>query len=157
MQEKIQKLSPIKQRILKLIDCLGISKREFYAKTGISRGTLESNTGITEETMTKVFAIYRNINPEWLLTGKGEMMRENGFSYGENEEKIEKNASDFASEYRILNKNSREKTSLLGNDVKNNENDYSELLKVILMNTEMLKEKDEQISRLLTLIERMSK
>lgn len=156
MQEKLQKLSPIKQRILKLIDYLEISKREFYAKTGISRGTLESSTGITEETMAKVFAVYRNINPEWLLTGKGEMIRENCFSYGENDENSDKNISDFTAEYRILSKDSR-KNSLLGGELSNNGNDLSELLKVILINTEMLKEKDEQISRLLTLIENMSK
>lgn len=156
MQEKLQKLSPIKQRILKLIDYMEISKREFYAKTGISRGTLESSTGITEETMAKVFAVYRNINPEWLLTGKGEMIRENCFSYGENDENSDKNISDFTSEYRILSKDSR-KNSLLGGELSNNGNDLSDLLKVILLNTEMLKEKDEQISRLLTLIENMSK
>ena len=156
MQENMQKLSPIKQRILKLIDSLEISKREFYAKTGISRGTLESNTGITEETMAKVFAVYKNINPEWLLTGNGEMLTENGINYGDNEEKNKKNASDIVSDYRILGKDGK-KTSLLGDGMGECGADYSEFLKVIKMNTELLKEKDEQISRLLTLIERMTK
>ena len=41
MQEKEQKISPIKQRILQFADNLNISKREFYAKIGVSRGTLE--------------------------------------------------------------------------------------------------------------------
>lgn len=74
MQEKTQKVSPVKQRILYFVDSLGISKREFYQKVGISRGTLESNTGITEETITKLLAIYANISPVWLLTGNGEML-----------------------------------------------------------------------------------
>lgn len=56
MQEKEQKISPIKQRILQYVDTLGISKRDFYAKTGISRGTLESSTGITEDTYYKRFS-----------------------------------------------------------------------------------------------------
>ena len=154
MQDKIQKLSPIKQRILKLIDSLGISKREFYAKTGISRGTQESSTGITEKTMAKVFAVYSDINPEWLLTGNGEMMRKNSFYYGENGEKIEKNVSDITSGYQIFGKEGG--GPFLGGDAEDG-SDYSEFLKVIRMNTEMLKEKDEQISRLLTLVERMSK
>ena len=51
MQEKLQKISPTKQRILQFVDTLGISKRDFYAATGISRGTLESSTGITEDTV----------------------------------------------------------------------------------------------------------
>lgn len=74
MQEKIQKISPIKQRILQFIDTLGISKRDFYAKTGISRGTLESGTGITEDTIAKVFATYSNLSPSWIFLNQGEML-----------------------------------------------------------------------------------
>lgn len=74
MQEKKQKISPIKQRILQFIDTLNISKRDFYAKTGISRGTLESATGITEDTITKVFAIYPALSPSWIIMGVGEML-----------------------------------------------------------------------------------
>jgi len=58
---------------LQFVDTLEISKRDFYDKTGISRGTLESQTGITEETLTKFFATYSNINPIWILTGEGSM------------------------------------------------------------------------------------
>ena len=71
----MQNISPIKQRILSHIDTLGISKREFYAKTGISRGTLESKTGITEEIMAKFIAFCPNISLEWLISGKGEMLK----------------------------------------------------------------------------------
>lgn len=71
MQEKEQIFSPIKQRILQYVDTLSISKRDFYAKTGISRGTLESKTGITEETISKFLATYGNVSPEWLISGKG--------------------------------------------------------------------------------------
>lgn len=78
MQDKEQKISPIKQRILQFVDTLGISKRDFYANTGISRGTLESKTGITEETITKLFAIYDNISSDWLLTGAGNMIKQIG-------------------------------------------------------------------------------
>lgn len=76
MQEKVQYISPIKQNILQFIDFLNISKREFYANTGISRGTLESSTGITEDTMAKFITAYPNISPEWLLTGSGKMLKE---------------------------------------------------------------------------------
>ena len=73
MQEKKQNISPIKSRILEFIAAIGISKREFYEKTGISRGTLESNTSITENIITKFFATYKNVNPMWILTGEGTM------------------------------------------------------------------------------------
>jgi len=80
MQEKEQNItskkqnnSPIKHRILQYIEYLGISKRDFYAKTMISRGTLESSTGITEEIIARFIATYQNISPVWLLTGEGAM------------------------------------------------------------------------------------
>ncbi|MDD4576743.1 MAG: hypothetical protein PHI36_09975 [Bacteroidales bacterium] len=75
MQEKIQKVSPIKQNILHFIETLNISKREFYQLTGVSRGTLESNTGITEETLTKIFATYNKLNIEWVFFSKGDMIK----------------------------------------------------------------------------------
>ena len=67
MQEKEQKISPIKQRILQFADNLNISKREFYAKIGVSRGTLESKTGITED------VTFPDVSIEWLMQGKGRM------------------------------------------------------------------------------------
>ena len=77
MQKKEQKISPIKQRILRFVESIGISKREFYAKIGVSRGTLESRTGITEDVLAKFIAIYSEVSIEWLITGKGEMIRDN--------------------------------------------------------------------------------
>ncbi len=75
MQEKEQNISPIKQRILFFAGTLGISKRDFYAKIGVSRGTLESRTGITEDVVTKFFATYPEVSIEWLMTGVGEMLK----------------------------------------------------------------------------------
>lgn len=57
---------------------LGISKRDFYSKIGVSRGTLESSTGITEDVMAKFIATYPNINSDWLLTGRGQMLKDDG-------------------------------------------------------------------------------
>ena len=75
MQEKGQNISPIKQRILFFAGTLGISKRDFYSKIGVSRGTLESKTGITEDVVTKFFATYPEVSIEWLMTGEGEMLK----------------------------------------------------------------------------------
>jgi hypothetical protein len=71
----MQKKSPIKQRILLFVDNLGITKRDFYEITGISRGTLESDTGITEDTITKFLAEYQNVSPLWLLTGEEPVLK----------------------------------------------------------------------------------
>jgi phage repressor protein C with HTH and peptisase S24 domain len=75
MQDKPKKTSAVKERILYFVDTLSISKREFYRITGISRGTLESESGITEETLARFIATYTNISEKWLLTGEGEMFK----------------------------------------------------------------------------------
>ncbi|MFR9165028.1 MAG: helix-turn-helix transcriptional regulator [Dysgonomonas sp.] len=75
MQEKEQKISPIKSRILQFVDTLGISKRDFYKTIEVSRGTLESKTGITEDVVAKFIANYPEVNIVWLMTGKGEMIK----------------------------------------------------------------------------------
>lgn len=71
MQEKVQKFSPIKQRILQFADSLGVSKRAFYTSIDVSRGTLESPTGITEDVLTKFIAAYPNVSLSWLILGEG--------------------------------------------------------------------------------------
>lgn len=73
MSKKEQIFSPIKKRILQYIEYLGITKREFYLRTGISRGTIDNAAGITEDTLTKLLATYKNINLVWLMTGNGNM------------------------------------------------------------------------------------
>lgn len=74
MQEKKQNISPLKQKISQYVKYLGVSKREFYLKTGISRGTLENHTGITEDTLTKFLKTYPEINTDWLFKDEGSML-----------------------------------------------------------------------------------
>lgn len=75
MQEKVQNISPIKQRILSYVDILNISKREFYSEIGVSRGTLESKTGITEDILAKFIARYPLVSTDWLINGSGPMLK----------------------------------------------------------------------------------
>jgi len=75
MQEKNKENSLIKRNILKYAEFKGISKYEVYQKTGISRSVLSQNNGMTEDNLLKFLAYYSDVNPEWLLTGQGEMLR----------------------------------------------------------------------------------
>lgn len=68
------KYSPIKQRIIQYVDLHFSSRRDFYTKAGISRGTLENQAGITEDTLTKVFATNSKLSPTWVITGEGSML-----------------------------------------------------------------------------------
>lgn len=66
--------SIIKQNILKYLDFKGVSKYEFYQKTGVSNGDLTQKNGFSEENTLRTLSYYSDLNPTWLLTGKGEML-----------------------------------------------------------------------------------
>lgn len=73
MQEK----SLIKQNILKYLDFKGVSKYKFYQESGITRGVLDQNNGMSEENITRFLAYGLDVDPTWLLTGRGNMLVEN--------------------------------------------------------------------------------
>jgi hypothetical protein len=71
MQEK----SIIKQNILKYLDYIGITAYKFYQESGITRGILSQNNGMSEENTARFLDCYDNVSPEWLITGKGDMLK----------------------------------------------------------------------------------
>jgi len=75
----MQENSPIKKRILQYIDFKGISKYDFYKKSGITRGILDQNNGISEDNLTRFLAYDAKINTDWLLLGDGEMIKNEDF------------------------------------------------------------------------------
>lgn len=68
-------ISFFKKRIVQYIDYKGINKATFYKDTGIARSTLDKKTGLSEENVTKFFATYPDTNPQWFLTGIGDMLK----------------------------------------------------------------------------------
>lgn len=66
----------MKERILQFIDYKGFSKRKFYAETGLSNGILDKTSGLSVETLEKIYSVFPEINLEWLITGKGSMLKE---------------------------------------------------------------------------------
>lgn len=71
----MQQISLIKKRILQYIDYKGITKYKFYQDSGITRGVLDKESGITEDNIAKFIAYEPNINFTWLLTGEGKMLK----------------------------------------------------------------------------------
>ena len=72
----MKNFSTQKDRILQFIDYKGISKNKFYIETGISNGILDKKSGLSMDTIEKFYSTYPELNPEWLLTGQGEMLKE---------------------------------------------------------------------------------
>lgn len=75
MQENKQGKSLIKQNILLYLKENGISEYKFYKESGITRGILSQNNGISEENISRFLAYAPDINTQWLLTGIGDMIK----------------------------------------------------------------------------------
>ena len=71
MREK----SLIKENILQYLDFKGVSNYEFYRTTGVSNGVLSQKSGMSEENTMRFLSHYEDVNIEWLLTGKGSMLK----------------------------------------------------------------------------------
>lgn len=75
MKEKQQVKSLIKQNILLYLAYKGVTPYEFYKISGVTRGILQQNNGISEDNIARFLAYAPDINTEWLLTGNGNMTK----------------------------------------------------------------------------------
>lgn len=69
-----------KERLLQYLDYKGISRTQFYADLDIKRGLLDSDkmkATISDVVLAKILVAYPDLNFEWLLTGNGEMLKQN--------------------------------------------------------------------------------
>lgn len=93
----MDKISTIKENIFYFIEKQGISKVSFYEKTGISASNFKGaglKSEIGGDKIVKILTMYSDLNPEWLLTGKGSMLRKEIISTHNYDENI--NYKDLA-------------------------------------------------------------
>ncbi len=64
-----------KSNLLKYIEIKGIKKPDFYKKTGLSNGFLDKNENISSQNIEIIISNYPDISIDWLVTGKGEMLK----------------------------------------------------------------------------------
>lgn len=67
----------IKERLLTYIDYKNVSKYRFYKLTGLANGFLDNKSSVQSNICEKILYVFPDLNPEWLMTGKGSMMRKN--------------------------------------------------------------------------------
>ncbi|NDV97409.1 LexA family transcriptional regulator [Dysgonomonas sp. 521] len=66
-----------RKRILKYIESKGISKYRFYKDIALSNGYLDKEGNIGSDICEKISYQYQDLNLEWLITGKGSMLKSN--------------------------------------------------------------------------------
>ena len=77
-QENRENISEIKRRILQYIENIGITREEFYNKVSLNGANFRGKSALSELSGDKIANIlrsYQDLNPDWLLLGKGEMLR----------------------------------------------------------------------------------
>jgi phage repressor protein C with HTH and peptisase S24 domain len=72
-------METIVQRIKKYVEIKGLRVSNVEQEIGVSNGTLSksfhSNTSIKTETLEKFLEKYEDINPSWVLTGNGDILK----------------------------------------------------------------------------------
>jgi hypothetical protein len=121
------------QRIKYFIDFKGVSIRAFEQNVGMSNGSfasqLKNNKTIGVDKLENILRIYSELNAEWLLTGKGEMLHStnkhaiNQSIIGSNNKMAGKNIGNDA-EYKYL-----EEIKDLKKQIENKDNIINTLIK----------------------------
>lgn len=62
-------------RILSYIEFEKIKKSDFYKKTGLSNGYLDKVKELGSDKIESIISVFPTINLEWLVTGKGKMVK----------------------------------------------------------------------------------
>ena len=96
----MDKISPIKERILQFIEIKRITKEYFCKRTGISYANLRGKSLFSEiggSQIAEILSNFGEISPEWLLTGKGDMLK---FGYKNDEIKVSDVVSEPNNEYK---------------------------------------------------------
>lgn len=100
-----------KSNLLIFIEKQGIKKPEFYKKTGLSNGFLDKNENISSQNIEIIISVFPEISLEWLITGKGEMLR------SESDERPD--GSGSATEIELLRAAIRDKETIIESQNKN--------------------------------------
>lgn len=73
-------MSEIKRRIFEYLKIKGISKTSFYQVSGIAASNFKGAGAASElggDRIAKILTLYEDLNADWLLTGRGEILKSN--------------------------------------------------------------------------------
>lgn len=123
----------IKERTYSFIEYKGITVKKFEELCGLSNGYISSmRKGFGTDKLNNVLTMFPELNREWLLYGEGEMLNPKVIQNNQNGDNIQGHSVT----------------------VNKTEKDYLEIIK---RQSEQLSKSQEQIDRLLSIIENMNK
>ena len=66
----------ITERILQILEYKGITEYKFNKDLGFSNGFLNKSREISTDKYANILSYFPDVNPYWLLTGKGQMLKQ---------------------------------------------------------------------------------
>jgi len=75
-----KKLTNIKDRVLYIAENKEVSKQDFFRKTGLNYSNFtgkSKESDLNSKSVAEILLTYPDVNPEWLLTGEGDMLKSN--------------------------------------------------------------------------------
>lgn len=125
----------VKERLREFIKYLNISEREFCRRIGVSLSYVNSiRQSIQPDKMKAIADKFPELNPMWLLMGDGEMLQRGNINQVSGDSNM----------------------TVAGNGNRVTTNDISGMIELQKGYQAMIKEKDEQINRLISVIEKLS-
>lgn len=147
MDKNLEKNAKIKQRLLYFIEIQSITKVDFCEKTGISYSNIKGKAQQSElggEQIAKILEVFSELSPDWLLLGRGEILRNPANVNSGNGQQViaDHNSGTINADNRQYYSDSpdvlRREIEILGEWIKEKDG--------------QIKEKDGQISKLLALL-----
>ena len=125
-----------KDRILIFIKYKGISTRQFQIQCGLSNSYVTNmKHGFSQKALNRVLSEFPELNRDWLVFGEGEMLN------------TSQNVGD-------INNSNVSGVNVHGNDIQINPNAYDTLLQIVQTFQHSTTKSQEQIDRLITLLEK---
>lgn len=95
-------MNDIRERILQYIEYKSITRYRLCQDLGFSQGYLDKKGAIGSDKCLRIIKYYPDMNPEWLLTGEGNMLRNEHIT--ENKDTNIDNISNTKDEISLLRK-----------------------------------------------------
>ena len=137
----------IKERVVQVIEIKGIAKEKFFEKIGVTSANFRGNarkTPLNSTTIENILSEIPELNPEWLLTGKGSIFKENKSPINQNLNGDDNIMIGGNNSGQLANKNNSE-----GKIIKDLQTEIIRLKNLLEEKEKQLTEKEKQISKLI--------
>ena len=123
-------MTTIKERILQISNYKRVSKEKFFEELEVSYGNFKGKakeSALNSNILEKIIAKMPEISAEWLLTGKGEMLK--------------------SSVQNIVQNSGKNSINNISGNIE--QQNYNELMEIIREKDRQIAKKDEQINKLI--------